>query len=319
MVNGEGLITEVLANKIQGALFSMGDDKAPSPNVFTVKFFKMAWEIVGPVVVEVVRSFFSSSHLLGQMNAAIISLVPKATFGPRRSIRDNVLLAQELMFQYHLHKGPPRCAMKVDLAKAYDSMEWDFLLIVLHLMTFPPQFCSWICECVTTPRYSIKINGQLNGFFPEGWGLRKRDPLSPYLFVLVIQILHGIVSHQTRDESLRENILTVAGFQRGVLPMQYLGMPLLSTKLSYGDCQPIIDKAFVFILSKRVVHEIEQLIRNFLWSDDSADPHRAKVAWQEICCPKVQGSLGLKPLYAWNQALVTKLIWRLLSGNGESL
>jgi len=45
-----------------------------------------------------------------------------------------------------------------------------------------------------------------------------------------------------QDESLRENILSVAGFQREVLPMRYLGMPLLSTKLSYGGCKPIIDK-----------------------------------------------------------------------------
>jgi len=54
--------------------------------------------------------------------------------------------------------------------------------------------------------------------------------------------LKGSCFVSCRDESLKENILTVAGFQRGMLPMRHLRMPLLSTKLSYGDCRPIIDK-----------------------------------------------------------------------------
>ena len=57
--------------------------------------------------------------------------VSQATFVPGLSIRDNVLLAQELVFQYHLHKGPPHCAMKVDITKTYDTIKWDFLLMVL--------------------------------------------------------------------------------------------------------------------------------------------------------------------------------------------
>lgn len=75
----------------------------------------------------------------------------------------------------------------------------------------------------------------------------------------------------------------------------------------------------MFILPKKVIHEIENLIHNFLWSGNEVDPHKAKVASRDICCPKNQGSLGLKPLYVWNQALVAKLIWRLLVGDRESL
>lgn len=108
---------------------------------------------------------------------------------PGRSIGDNVLLAQELVHQYHLHKGQSKCAMKVNLASAYDSIEWHFLLAILQLMNFPPRFCGWIRECVTTPHFSIKINGHLHGFFRGGRGLRQGDPLSPYLFVLVMQVL----------------------------------------------------------------------------------------------------------------------------------
>jgi len=70
--------------------------------------------------------------------------------------------------------------------------------MALHLMNFPPQFCGWIRECILTPRYSVKINGQLHSFFPEGRGLRQGDPLSPYLFILVMQVLQGIVKHHSR-------------------------------------------------------------------------------------------------------------------------
>ena len=64
--------------------------------------------------------------------------ISQVAFVPGRSIEDNVLLVQELIFQYHLHKGPPCFAMNMDLAKAYDTVEWNFLVMVLQLMNFPP-------------------------------------------------------------------------------------------------------------------------------------------------------------------------------------
>lgn len=57
----------------------MGDDKAPGSNGFTIKFFKKAWEIVGPDMVKAVHGFFSSNNFLGQMNATIINLIPKVS------------------------------------------------------------------------------------------------------------------------------------------------------------------------------------------------------------------------------------------------
>ena len=88
----------------------------------------------------VITSYIKFTKILANRVKSILSgLVDgsQATFVPSRSIWDNVLLAQELVFQYHLHKGPPRYALKVDLAKAYDSVEWDFLMMVLQLINFP--------------------------------------------------------------------------------------------------------------------------------------------------------------------------------------
>ncbi|KAL0304622.1 UNVERIFIED_CONTAM: hypothetical protein Sangu_3074000 [Sesamum angustifolium] len=57
-------------------------------------------------------------------------------FVPGRSISDNVMLAQELFSGYNQCRLPPRCALKVDLRKAYDPVEWDFLVATLHLFGF---------------------------------------------------------------------------------------------------------------------------------------------------------------------------------------
>jgi hypothetical protein len=56
---------------------------------------------------------------------------------------------------YHKNKGKARCAIKVDLKKAYDSVEWNFILMSLLTVGCPAQFVTWVRECITIPRFSI--------------------------------------------------------------------------------------------------------------------------------------------------------------------
>ncbi|KAL0297822.1 UNVERIFIED_CONTAM: Retrovirus-related Pol polyprotein from type-2 retrotransposable element R2DM [Sesamum angustifolium] len=308
-------------------------------------------------------------------------------FVPGRSIGDNILLAQEMFTGYNRQGLPKRCALKIDLRKAYDTVEWDFLIAALQLFGFPDIFIGWIEECVTTPMFSVCINGNPHGFFKGARGLRQGDPMSPFLFVLIMEVLqlmmqqlidqnggfsfhwrckelglfqlcfaddlllfckadvasiqvfrrgleefanlsglHAnpqksqlIISRSAQEE--REHLIAALQFQEGHLPLRYLGLPLLASRLSISDCHPLLLKvdsrikgwdsiqlsfagrlqliksvlmslnvywAMAFILPKGVIREVEKRMRHFLWKGNSTVGY-PKVAWSTVCRPKEEG------------------------------
>ncbi|KAK3204752.1 hypothetical protein Dsin_018798 [Dipteronia sinensis] len=92
-----------------------------------------------------------------------------------------------------------RLALKVDLMKAFDMVDLGFLLETLAAFHFPPKVIMWIKACLTTPKFSISINGELAGFFSEKRGLHQGDPMSPYLFVIAREVLSKILAKRIED------------------------------------------------------------------------------------------------------------------------
>ncbi|GJR45040.1 sodium/hydrogen exchanger 6 [Tanacetum coccineum] len=101
--------------------------------------------------------------------------INQSAFVPGRRISDNILLTQELMRNYHRRRGPPRCAFKVDIQKACDTVDWRFLETILMGFGFHPKMVQWIMVCVSGASYSICVNGNLHGWFKS-----KRDDFQYY-------------------------------------------------------------------------------------------------------------------------------------------
>ncbi|MFS7905001.1 putative RNA-directed DNA polymerase [Helianthus anomalus] len=342
--------------------------------------------------------------------ADIVSINQSAFVSGRR-ISDNILLTQELMHNYHRKVSPPRCAFKIDIQKAYDTVEWSFLEGTLTGFGFHTKMVKWIMACVASTSFSLAINGNLFGYFKGKRGLRQGDPMSPYLFTMVMEVLtlilnqhvamsndfrfhnkcekhriinlcfaydlfifargdhksagvimaainefkslSGLVPSMTKStvffgnvtDQAKARILSIMPFEEGALPVRYLGVPLISTRLKYKDCKRLVESmearitdwktkyllfagrlqlirsvlasmhiywASVFILPKRIIRELEDGMRCFLWSQGNKIKGKAKVRWKKVCLPRCEGGLGIRQIDDMNNALMVSHIWSLL-------
>ena len=190
--------------------------------------------------------------------------------------------------------------------KAYDTVSWGCIMEILSCMGTPTHLLRCIMACITTPTFSISINGELAGFFASNRGLRKGDPLSSFLFILAMEAFSRSLAMATNRQGfqfhprckeinlthlcfaddmflfssgthssvqvfmdelnrfacfsglqvnkqksaiflagvsneVKNNILNTTGFSLGWFPMRYLGVPLISTRLTHDDT-PLIQR-----------------------------------------------------------------------------
>ncbi|XP_075101895.1 secreted RxLR effector protein 78-like [Nicotiana tabacum] len=114
----------------------------------------------------------------------------QSAFMEGRNILENVIIAHDLVKCYTQKGVSLRGLINVDIRKAYVSVEWPFIKMILIEFGMPLKFVQLVMEYVRNVSYSLLINGGFSTKFQANKGLRLGDPMSPYLFMLVMEYLN---------------------------------------------------------------------------------------------------------------------------------
>ena len=124
-------------------------------------------------------------------------------------ITDNILVAFETMHYFNkISSGKVgEMALKLDMSKAFNHVEWRCLEGIMLKMGFATKWVNLMMQCITSITYSVRINGQSRGHITPSCGLRQGDPISPFLFLLCAEGLSALL-HQSTSQGLLRGVST---------------------------------------------------------------------------------------------------------------
>jgi hypothetical protein len=194
-----------------------------------------------------------SKCLVNRLRPLLDGLISEtqSAFISGRMITDNAILAFEGFHKIQHSNNPhnSHCAFKLDLSKAYDRVDWDFLQGALLKMGFCQPWVNWIMACVRSVRFAVRINGFVHETFVPSRGLRQGDPLSPYLFLFVADSLACLLRDEIDEGSISP--LKIARNAPGLSNLMFADDCLLFFKASRIEAEAVM-KASVFSKGLRV-------------------------------------------------------------------
>ncbi|XP_057779904.1 uncharacterized protein LOC130998505 [Salvia miltiorrhiza] len=233
------LTTLPSADDIRSVVFSMHGNSAPGPDGFNGAFFHHSWEVVGEDMVAAVRRSLLVIFLTGSTPIFY-------AFFPRKRMRflfriidllfsECILLASEDVNCIERSIQGRNMALKVDIRKAFDTLSWEFVDVVLDSFGSPLLFRQWISVIFQSARISVLF--KQHGFFSCSRGVRQGDHLSPILFALAEEVL----SHLLLDAADKGFIGRMRMFRSLLFPshLLYADDVLLFCKVDRRSCRMI--------------------------------------------------------------------------------
>ncbi|GJY37195.1 hypothetical protein Tco_0422573 [Tanacetum coccineum] len=321
------MVRNVSNVEIKKAMFSIRNDKASGPDGYT------------SIITNQIKEGLNDNASINQL-----------AFIPGRSISDNILLTQDLMHNYHSNRGPPRCAFKIDIQKAYDTLHSYFKgkrrlrqgdPMSSYLFTLVMEILTLILKRRIREDDEFKYQNRcekqniVNIFFVDDLILFARgdvhltniimEGLEEFKGVsgLVPSIPKSTIFFCNVPDQVKTSIQQIMPFEEGKLPIKYLVVPLISSRLLHKDCKILVERvqkrigdwknkwlsfagchqlvlsiissmhlywASVFILPSGIIHDIEQLMCGFLWCQGDMKRGKPKVSWDDVCLPKCEGN-----------------------------
>ncbi|XP_071726797.1 uncharacterized protein [Rutidosis leptorrhynchoides] len=120
---------------------------------------------------------------------------------------------------------------KVDFEKAYDSVSWDYLFFMLKSLGFGETWCAWIMGCLDSAKTSVLVNGSPTREFLIKKGPRQGDPLSPFLFIIVMEGLH-LALHCAMESNFIRGVNVVSGLRINVMKSHVFGIGVDDNEVS---------------------------------------------------------------------------------------
>ena len=160
----------------------------------------------------------------------------QSAFVPNRLITDNTTVAYEILHRMRNRRRGKvgQMAVKLNISKAYDRVEWSFLQGIMQKLGFDPRWVKLAMETVTIASYSVFINREPKGWITQSRGIRQRDPLSPYLFLLCAKGLTTLLNKAVENWVVNG----IMSCQNGVCisHLLFIDDSLLFCKAMVGEC-----------------------------------------------------------------------------------
>ncbi|KAK3195383.1 hypothetical protein Dsin_026693 [Dipteronia sinensis] len=241
------LDTNFFGEDIRRAIFDMFPTKASRSDSLPAIFFQKYWDPIGPSVVEACLSGLNddasvdiAKAIINRFRGALRGVISdtQCAFVPGRLISDNTIVGFECLHRLKLRKQKKgSMAIKLDMSKAYDRVEWIFVEGMMRSFGFIEKRISLIMRCVKSVAYSFLINWELCGSIKPSRGVRQGYPLSPFLFLFCAEGLTSLI-----QQAHKRGVIT--GFQcsRGGFAVTHLFFTndsLLFTKANEVNCVAI--------------------------------------------------------------------------------